>query len=414
MNAAFKNMLLIGKLTVEKQFLYQHMQELFHQMYTERNYTETKRLGHKLLSVAPDNYEVRGKLRNCYAETNEPETALQLQMAGITAPELANINGTVARIEGVLSKGEPVASRIINAQESSHVCAVEHELSSGKIFLTKVLLADKGTREKIFYQKLTVKAPSLQLMTPRVISVMKDGETGFIYVTQEKALGNTLHEDYSRRRVIKSIAAAHHLKEAAGSRLDPHLPRQTFQDLGRELRRFYFLQQLPLTLFDSIDRVFTNKLLFQRISRYLEKHRYGNETKEYFHQLEMLILEKETYKTFSRKDHFSFIHGAYYGENIFIHGDISLKINGWTNYRTAPKVMDAVTLLSRAGLSFREIEEVYLDKREFGSYLSLPEKKLFLYGLAVYWLNMLDKETFEKEQQEKIAPLIQKLHMLAE
>lgn len=412
MKNTVKSIVLIGKLMMEREIIYKKMQETFYRLYDQHKYEEAKTYGMKILKYDAANTRIRGRLSNCFAETGEMEAGAELKMKGISAEHLKRIHEKVSLIENFPALQGAVDSKIVHQYGGGHLCMVEHTNKNGKDYITKVLHAAEGEREVLFYQKILPAAGALQWYAPKIVSLLRDGDTNLIYITQEKAQGEMLKRQYTRRSLIKAIAAMHGMRETSESRLEQNIPEKSFREQGAEFLKSYFMSRLPLTLFDRVDKKYNNSLIFHLIFRYLHKHGYSEETVNNFKELETLIIKKESWRSFSRTKHFGLIHGNYQGENILINGDVSLKVVDWAHYRTAPKVIDAVHLLGSAGLTCPEIEEIYLEKREFSSFLSLPEKQMFLFALSVYWLDVLDRSTFESEQQERMIPLLEKMRLL--
>jgi thiamine kinase-like enzyme len=370
----------------------------FKKLYAEKKYAEAVPYGEALVKQNPLDHVIRRKLAACYGESGDTEKAVDLKWHGFSKKETAAIRRNIPVIERKL--GSHVTTRMLYTDGMKNLCILLHE-AEGRTFLTKVINTTENKRELVFYKRMYPASAGLRNVSPRLFSLIEDSGTAFI--TQEKAEGKLLSKDCTEENVDNALGALEEAVSLEEKKLKPLVPKRTLMEKGEKLFLIYMIQNLPLHMFDKIDKKRKNTRIFRRVHRELERKNFSQETKNLYSELETLVMDRPLYKKL-RPHHFTLIHGDFHGDNIFIdRGDYT--VIDWASFRRAPRVIDAVKLLGRSGFSFEKITRVYLDHPAHGKTLDPEEKQLFLYALAVFWLDQLPKETLESH----VRPLIDRL-----
>ncbi|PTL37918.1 phosphotransferase [Alkalicoccus saliphilus] len=390
--AAAMNVLVLDRLLRRK------THRSFKKLYAEKKYAEAAPYGEAILKRSPLDHVIRRKLAACYGGSGDTEKAVDLKWHGFSKKETAAIERSIPLIEKKL--GPRVMTRMLYTDGMKNRCILQHE-ADGRTFLTKVINTSENKRELVFYKRIYPASAGLRNVSPRLVSLIEDSGTAFI--TQEKAQGKLLSTDCTEENVDKALFALEEAVSLEEKKLKPLVPKRTLMEKGEKLFLIYMIQNLPLHMFDKIDKKRKNTRIFRRVHRELARKNFPQEAKILYKELETLVMDKPLYKKL-RPRHFTLIHGDFHGENIFIDRGQYTVID-WASFRRAPRVIDAVKLLGRSGFSFEKITRVYLDHPAHGKKLDREEKQLFLYALAVFWLDQLPKNALESH----VRPLIDRL-----
>ncbi|PYZ96718.1 hypothetical protein CR205_13570 [Alteribacter lacisalsi] len=399
----------IAGLTFQRLMTNRKAHRSFKHLYASKDYEKAILFGEAILKKSPADYIVRKKLTICFGESGHFERAVETKWGGLSASEQKTVLEALPEIEDTIGRSTGTRSRMIYTTGLEHLCIYEHRSDDGRIYLTKVISAQEKKREMAFYTQVLPSSSALVRHTPEVVSVKKAG--GLVLITQEKAAGRLLSSEYQHTDVLQALDVLESITGTDEKKLRRHIPGRTAGERVEQLWLVRVIRNLPLDLFDRADRKKANRYLLKRVNAYLNRRGYSGETKALFKEIEKCVTDQQLHRLFRKEVRFSPVHGDFHGENIFIESDKTFKIIDWASIRIAPKVIDAVKLLGRGGVSFTEVEELYLNNPG-RFHLSNGDRLLFLYALAVYWLDLLSKDEFERQRRSNLAPLTAKMKEL--
>lgn len=274
--------------------------------------------------------------------------------------------------------------------------------AANKKYVTKITKNNNvAKREATFYRYICSLFPQLKEVVPTYIDSMEMDHVS--YLTMEWMEGTQV--------TSKKIQELMHIAQQIAS-----VPYQDIAPVCANPAYSFQFKNRPtfiIQFFTQIHERYYNEKLFSELYKLIEQNRYPESVRKVIRRLETQIMDNQLYVFINPLEHYSLLHGDFHPGNIKETQQYeSLKVFDWASFTIGPHFIDIARLLSKELYPYKDIQAIYLNKKQFGENLTLIEKIFFLYALILLYLMRLKAKQAEKHMDDCIMPALQDMEKL--